>query len=112
MKNPLTYTASRILHPGSRILHLASCILIAFCAITATRPASAQSSSAPKLPSSWSIVASYTIPGKASGLAWDGTYIYFGMYWSNGNQVYKFDPSTGTSSLQCTGTFKIGRAHV
>ena len=28
----------------------------------------------------WSIVETYTIPGKASGLAWDGTYIYFGIY--------------------------------
>ena len=101
----ILHPASRILHPGSRILHLASCILIAVCTLTATLPASAQSLSAPKLPSSWSIVASYTIPGKASGLAWDGTYIYFGMYWSNGNQVYKFDPSSGTYSLQCTGNF-------
>lgn len=58
-----------------------------------------------KSPQSWSIVASYTIPGKASGLAWDGTYIYFGMYWSNGNQVYKFDPSNGNYNLQCTGSF-------
>jgi len=66
---------------------------------------SAQIQSAPSIPSTWSIVASYTIPGKASGLAWDGTYIYFGMYWSNGNQVYKFDPSSGSYSLQCTGTF-------
>ena len=53
----------------------------------------------------WSIVASYTIPGKASGLAWDGTYIYFGIYGLNGNNVYRFNPADGTSALQCTGPF-------
>lgn len=56
-------------------------------------------------PLSWSIVASYTIPGKASGLAWDGSYIYFGIYGSNGDQIYKFDPSNGTNVLQCSGPF-------
>jgi len=60
----------------------------------------------PAAPGSWSIVASYTIPGKASGLAWDGTYIYSGIYGANGNQVYKFNPSDGTSTLQCTGPFE------
>ncbi|MGE5317186.1 MAG: FG-GAP-like repeat-containing protein [Chloroflexota bacterium] len=59
-----------------------------------------------KSPSSWSIVASYTIPGKASGLAWDGTYIYFGIYGQYGNNVYKFNPSNGTNVLQCTGGFE------
>ncbi len=54
----------------------------------------------------WGIVASYTIPGKASGLAWDGNYIYFGIYGLNGNKVYKFDPTTGNSVLQCTGPFE------
>ena len=56
-------------------------------------------------PLSWSIVASYTIPGKASGLAWDGSYIYFGIYGSNGDKIYKFDPSNGTNVLQCSGPF-------
>lgn len=57
-------------------------------------------------PDSWSIVASYTIPGKASGLAWDGTYIYFGIYGLNGDHVYKFNPVNGTNVLQCTGPFE------
>ena len=60
-------------------------------------------------PTGWSIVASYTIPGKASGLAWDGTYIYFGIYGSNGSNgsnIHKFNPATGTSVLQCTGAFE------
>lgn len=56
-------------------------------------------------PNTWSIVASYSVPGKASGLAWDGTYIYFGIYGSNGNQIYKFNPGNGNYSLQCTGSF-------
>jgi len=50
----------------------------------------------------WSIVASYSVPGKASGLAWDGTYIYFGIYGLNGDHFYQFDPSTGSSSLLFT----------
>ncbi|MCB2221939.1 MAG: choice-of-anchor D domain-containing protein [Bacteroidetes bacterium] len=53
-------------------------------------------------PKDWSIIASYDIPGKASGLAWDGTYIYFGIYGSNGDQVHRFDPSTGTEELLFT----------
>jgi hypothetical protein len=60
---------------------------------------------AQEAPNSWSIVASYTIPGKASGLAWDGTYIYFGIYGSNGDQVYKFNTTSGQATLQCTGPF-------
>lgn len=68
-------------------------------------PCALKGQSSPLAPNNWSIVASYTIPGKASGLAWDGTYIYFGIYGSNGNEVYKFNPSTGTSVLQCTGSF-------
>ena len=60
----------------------------------------------PANPSSWSIVASYTLPGKVSGLAWDGTYIYFGQYWTSSGQVYKFNPATGISTLQCTGPFE------
>ncbi len=58
-----------------------------------------------KQPTTWSILASYSVPGKASGLAWDGTYIYFGIYGSNGDQVYKFNPANGSTSLQCTGSF-------
>lgn len=87
------------------IRFLAAVVLITAFANFAAHQLYAQNSSAPKSPNSWSIVASYSIPGKASGLAWDGTYIYFGMYWSNGNKVYKFNPSTGTYVLQCTGAF-------
>jgi hypothetical protein len=50
----------------------------------------------------WTILATYTIPGKASGLAWDGTYLYFGIYGAQGDRVYRFDPATGTNQLQFT----------
>ncbi len=55
----------------------------------------------------WTIVATYTIPGKASGLAWDGTYLYSGLYSSPGddNRIYKIDPSNGSYTLQCSGPF-------
>ncbi len=65
----------------------------------------AQIPAMPSSPASWSIVASYTIPGKASGLAWDGTYIYFGIYGANGSNVHRFNPADGTNTLQCTGPF-------
>lgn len=51
---------------------------------------------------SWTILETYTVPGKASGLAWDGTYLYFGIYGANGDRVYRFDPATGTNQLQFT----------
>ena len=47
----------------------------------------------------WTIVDTYSIPGKASGLAFDGTYIYSGIYGSNGDKIYRFDPATGNSQL-------------
>jgi PKD repeat protein len=50
----------------------------------------------------WSIIASYSIPGKASGLAYDGTNLYFGIYGSNGDHVYQFDPVTGNSIILFT----------
>jgi len=50
----------------------------------------------------WTILASYSIPGKASGLAWDGTFLYFGIYGSDGSNVHKFDPLTGQNELLFT----------
>ena len=49
---------------------------------------------------SWTILETYSITGKASGLAWDGAYLYFGIYGANGDKVYRFDPSNGTHQLQ------------
>jgi hypothetical protein len=55
----------------------------------------------------WTVVASYTIPGKASGLAWDGTYLYSGLYSAPGddNLIYRIDPADGSYTLQCAGPF-------
>ena len=47
----------------------------------------------------WSIVATYQISGKASGLAWDGQYLYYGIYGQYGDRVYQFDPATGQEQL-------------
>jgi hypothetical protein len=50
----------------------------------------------------WTIVASYDIPGKASGLATDGNMLYFGIYGTNGNYVYQFDPASAQAELLFT----------
>ncbi|MDD4374543.1 MAG: choice-of-anchor D domain-containing protein [Bacteroidales bacterium] len=50
----------------------------------------------------WTIVASYDIPGKASGLATDGNMLYFGIYGTNGNYVYQFDPVSAQAELLFT----------
>lgn len=50
----------------------------------------------------WTIVASYPIPEGASGLAYDGTYLYCGMYGQYGDQFYRIDPDDGTYQLQFT----------
>ncbi len=64
-----------------------------------------QAQDQPAAPGVWSIVATYTIPGKASGLAFDGNNLYFGIYGANGQNVYKFNPASGNSTLQCAGPF-------
>lgn len=51
----------------------------------------------------WSIMNTYSIPEGASGLAWDGTFLYFGIYGSNGSEIYQLDPSDGSYSLYFTG---------
>jgi len=52
------------------------------------------------LTAEWTVVETHTVPGKASGLAWDGTYIYYGIYGSDGDHVYRFDPQTGNYEIQ------------
>jgi len=49
---------------------------------------------------SWSILQSWDIPGKASGLAFDGTYLYFGIYGADGDHFYRFDPANGNITQQ------------
>ena len=50
----------------------------------------------------WTIVASYPIPEGASGLAYDGTYLYCGIYGANGDEFYRIDPDDGTYQLLFT----------
>ncbi len=47
----------------------------------------------------WTIVKTYDIPGKASGLAFDGEYLYFGIYGSGGDKFYRFDTASGVATL-------------
>ncbi len=52
------------------------------------------------LSAEWTIVQTYSIPEGASGLAFDGNYLYCGIYGANGNEVYQIDPSDGSYQLQ------------
>ena len=51
----------------------------------------------------WTVVATYEIPGKASGLTFDGSFLYSGLYSAPGddNLIYKIDPTDGSYELQC-----------
>ncbi|MFO7896471.1 MAG: choice-of-anchor D domain-containing protein, partial [Candidatus Cloacimonadales bacterium] len=51
------------------------------------------------LAAEWTIVETFNIPGKASGLAWDGEYLYSGIYGVNGSDIYQIDPSDGSYQL-------------
>jgi PKD repeat protein len=51
----------------------------------------------------WTIVETFPIPESSSGLAYDGTYLYSGIYGSNGDQIYQIDPADGSYSLLCNG---------
>ncbi len=51
----------------------------------------------------WTIESIYPVNSHASGLAWDGEYIYIGSYGGNqGPYIYRFDPSDGTYELYVT----------
>ena len=53
----------------------------------------------------FSVVASYPIPGKASGLAFDGNFLYCGLYSAPGddNIIYQIDTSNGNYQQYCIG---------
>jgi len=51
----------------------------------------------------WSILATYEIPEGASGLAFDGNYLYCGIYGANGDEVYEIDRSNGDYTLKFSG---------
>lgn len=81
----------------SRALWLA---VVGFSTVLALGLFAADAAGAPR---AWTILATYQIPEGASGLAWDGTNIYFGIYGTAGSNVYRMNPTTGAYSLQCTG---------
>ncbi len=54
------------------------------------------------LSAEWTIVQTFSIPEGASGLAYDGTYLYCGIYGANGDEVYQIDPSDGSYQLLFT----------
>ena len=41
------------------------------------------------------VINAITAPNNASGLAWDGSYVWCGAYGINGDTIYKLDPSNG-----------------
>ncbi len=47
----------------------------------------------------WTIEATYEIPQNASGLAWDGTNLYCGIYGVDGERIFQIDPATGEYEL-------------
>lgn len=51
----------------------------------------------------WTIVEYFPIPEDVSGLAYDGSYLYCGIYGANGDEIYQIDPATGAYSLLCHG---------
>jgi len=54
------------------------------------------------LSAEWTVVQTFPIPEGASGLAYDGTYLYCGIYGANGDEVYQIDPSDGSYQLLFT----------
>ncbi len=73
-----------------RVLHLYICLLATIALSHSTH-------------AQFTIVDSFEIPEGASGLAFDGTYLYCGIYGANGAQVYKINPETGNYTLKFTG---------
>jgi hypothetical protein len=90
------------------LLKLIVCILIVAVVIPSTvavnsSVAEERSSAENSSSRAWSIVATYAIPEGASGLAYDGTYLYCGIYGANGDEVYRINPANGSYSLYCSG---------
>lgn len=49
--------------------------------------------------SEWNVVNIYPIPESASGLAYDGEFLYCGIYGANGDEIFQIDPSDGSYQL-------------
>ena len=56
------------------------------------------------LSADWTIIETYQIPEGASGLAYDGSYLYCGIYGANGDEFYQIDPSDGSYQLLFTNS--------
>jgi len=54
------------------------------------------------------IIATYDISDHASGLAYDGSYIWYGRYGTFGEWIYKFDPALG----QVVDSLNLGASNV
>ncbi len=51
----------------------------------------------------WTIVEYFEVPDSSSGLAFDGEYLYSGIYGSNGDHIYRINKTTGAYSFYCSG---------
>jgi outer membrane protein assembly factor BamB len=78
-------------------------LIAAMCCFQASVFAQTGSAAKESKDGEWTIVETFTVPGKASGLAWDGQFIYFGQYGVAGAQIQKLDPATGNISFVCNG---------
>jgi hypothetical protein len=52
--------------------------------------------------SEWTVIESFAVPEGASGLAYDGEYIYCGIYGANGDEFYRINPLNGSYELLFT----------
>jgi hypothetical protein len=80
-----------------------SILIAAMCCFQASVFAQTGSNTKESKDGEWTIVETFPVPGKASGLAWDGQFIYFGQYGVAGAQIQKLDPATGNISFVCNG---------
>ncbi|MDP8323261.1 MAG: choice-of-anchor D domain-containing protein [Candidatus Stygibacter australis] len=44
----------------------------------------------------WTVVETFIVPEGAAGLAWDGEYLYCGIYGVDGDEFYQIDPAEGS----------------
>ena len=51
----------------------------------------------------WTIVETFEIPESASGLAFDGEYLYCGIYGANGDEIYRIDRENGNYTMVSSG---------
>jgi len=76
---------------------------VALCVLNSASLVATQANAEQYGDSGWTVVASYPIPEGASGLAWDGTSLYCGIYGVNGGRIYSINPSTGIATPAFVG---------